>query len=132
MGTGVSAGAFVVLAAITLTMAWKRHRPRWVAVFAAATGLAGAAPILGWLGGLASAQILGAGVATVISVAGAIIMWHEVVKNNGRHKVRTPLVAFVWAVAMMAVGGAVGHIAHQFSHGIITTVDHVTPNGGNG
>jgi hypothetical protein len=132
MGTGVSAGAFVVLAAITLTMAWKKHRPRWVAIFAAATGLAGATPILGWLGGLASAQILGAGIATVISIVGAIIMWHEVVKNNGRHKVRTPVVAFIWAVALMAVGGAAGHAAHQFSHGIISTVDKVTPNGTNG
>jgi hypothetical protein len=132
MGTGVSAGAFVVLAAITLTMAWKKHSPRWVAVFAAAAGLAGAVPVLGWLGGLATVQILGAGIATVITVVGAIILWHEVIGNNGRHRIRTPIVAFVWAVALMAVGGAAGHVAQQFSHGIISTVDKVTPNRTNG
>ncbi len=132
MGTGVSAGAAVVLAAITLTMAWKKHSVRWVAIFAMVTGLAGAVPVLGWLGGLASMQILGAGITTVVAVVGAIIMWHEVVKDNGRHRIRTPVVAFVWAVALMAAGGAAGHAAHQFSHGITTTVDKITTAGTNG
>lgn len=132
MGTGVSAGAFVVLAAITVTMAWKKHGTRWVAIFAAAAGLAGAVPVLGWLGSLATMQILGAGICTVIAVVGAIILWHEVIKNNGRHHIRTPIVAFVWAVALMAVGGAAGHVAHQFSNGIVTTVSKVSPNGTNG
>jgi hypothetical protein len=132
LGAGISAGAFVVLAAITLTMAWKKNSVRLVAVFALLTGLAGGVPILAWLGGLAGVKVLGASVAAVVVVVGAIILWHEMVKNNGRHHLRTPIVAFVWAVALVSVGGAVGSVAQDFGHGIVTTVDKVTPNGTNG
>lgn len=129
MGGGTTAGAVTVavfLAAVAVVLLWKKTAPRAVAYLALAAGLTGASVVAGWLGNLATMQIYGAGVLTLFVVVGGIILWHELVKGRNPHRIRTPLIAFAWGVAVMSGAGAAGNLAHTASNAITSGVDHVT------
>jgi hypothetical protein len=129
VNTGATAGtvtAAVFLAGITAVLMWKKASVKWVSWLALATGLTGASVVLSWLGTLATVQVYGAGIVGLTLVIGGIILWHEMVKGKRPHRIRTPLIAFFWAVALMSAGGAAGNAAHGVSHGITTTVDRGT------
>lgn len=99
------AGA-VILAVIAGTLHWKRRVPRFVAWVLLLVGIGGASVITGWFGGFTSISIYGVGLFSIAAVFGAIVFWEEAVKRNGLHRVRTPIIAVVFGVALMSAGGA--------------------------
>ena len=102
------AGA-VLLAAIAGTLHWKRKAQRlvnWLLLF---VGVGAAGVITQFLGGFSGVSIYGVGVFTVVAIVAGITFWEEAVKRNGIHRVRTPIIAIAFGVALMGVGGTFGH-----------------------
>ena len=106
------AGA-VILAAIAGTLHWKHRVPRivnWLLLF---VGVGAATVITQFFGGFSGISIYGVGVFTLMAIIGGILFWEEAVKRNGLHRVRTPIVAIAFGVALMGVGGTVGQGLHD-------------------
>jgi hypothetical protein len=116
----------VFLAVILAIQLWKKSSSRFTPVLATAVGLCCSALIIGWLGTIAEATIFGAGIIGLADLAGALVLWHEVVKKRGFHKMRTPMIALAWGIALAASGGAVGNAAHQTQTTITRSTDNVT------
>lgn len=98
------AGA-VLLAAIAVALHMKSRVPRVVAWLAFLVGVGAATTITGYLGGFTAMSLFGVGIISVIAIISAIFFWEEAVKRNGMHRVRTPLVAVIFGVALMSAGG---------------------------
>lgn len=96
----------VILAAIAGALHWKHRVPRFVAWMLFLVGVGAAGTITGLVGGFTGLSIYGVGVFTVVAIVTAIFFWEEAVKRNGIHRVRTPLIALVFGVALMSAGGA--------------------------
>lgn len=101
------AGA-VILAAIAGTLHWKHRVPRFVAWLLVFVGVGAATVITSALGGFSGINIYGVGVFTIVAIVGGIVFWEEAVKRNGLHRVRTPIVAVAFGVALMGIGGTLG------------------------
>lgn len=98
------AGA-VLLAAIAVALHMKNRVPRVVAWLAFLVGVGAATTITGYIGGFTAMSLFGVGVVSVVAIISAIFFWEEAVKRNGMHRVRTPLVAVIFGVALMSAGG---------------------------
>lgn len=101
------AGA-VILAAIAGALHWKHRVPRFVAWLLLFVGVGAATVITNALGGFSGISIYGVGAFTILAIVGGIVFWEEAVKRNGLHRVRTPIVALAFGVALMGVGGTLG------------------------
>lgn len=101
------AGA-VILAAIAGTLHWKRRVPRFVNWLLFLVGVGAATVITQFLGGFSGISIYGVGLFTIVALVAGILFWEEAVKRNGLHRVRTPIVAIAFGVALMGIGGTVG------------------------
>lgn len=119
------AGA-VILAAIAGALHWKERVPRVVAWLAFLVGVGAATTITGALGGLTAMSFFGVGLITVIAIVSAIFFWEEAVKRNGMHRVRTPIVAAVFGIALMSAGGGLfitlQEAVQQASSGVDNTI----------
>lgn len=112
MGLDLTAGGIgLVLAAITAVAIWKAHRKGkrghgWLALLA---GLFSSGTVVGIMSVFVppSTMVAGAGIFTVILAVGGFIFWHETVKGNDPHHIRTPVVGFLVGVALSAVFGGV-------------------------
>jgi len=130
---GTAATVFVVVGAITVVEVWKiKKASRSAGFLALIAGLAGAGIVVAWLGALSTTQIFGVGIFTVLALVGLRICWHELVKKRDLHRFRTPLVAFITGVALMNVGGVIGHAAQAADQHATNTVSRVTQSGTGG
>lgn len=116
------AGA-VILAAIAGALHWKKRVPRFVAWLLFLVGVGAATTITGLLGGFTGVSVYGVGFFTVVAIVTAIFFWEEAVKRNGIHRVRTPLIALTFGVALMSAGGAFFGAAQDLVTKTSTNVD---------
>ena len=112
-GVGTSAGIAVILASLVAVCLWKKKGRKSVAWMALFAGLFGSYTVLGWIGTLATASILGVGILTLVLFVGGFIFFHEAVKNNGHHQYRTPFIGFAVGVALTASFGGVQHMVQH-------------------
>jgi hypothetical protein len=106
-GAGVT-GA-VILAVIAGTLIWKKRAPRFVAWALLFVGLGAAGVIMSYVGtSLTGLSLYGVGAFTIIGIFCGLVFWFEVVKRDGAHRVRTPLVSLMLGVSLMNVTGTVG------------------------
>lgn len=101
------AGA-VILLAIAIPLHLKGRVPRFVCWLLLFVGLGAAAFATKILGGFTQISIAGVGVFAVVALVSGIYFWEEAVKKNGLHRVRSPLIAAVFGIALMNVGGSIG------------------------
>lgn len=101
------AGA-LFLAVIAGALHYKRRVPRLVAWLVMFAGASAAVFITDALGGFSSITIAGAGILALAAVGTGIFFWEEACRNNGYHRVRTPVLALVLGVAVMNIGGSAG------------------------
>jgi hypothetical protein len=99
------AGA-VILAAIAGALHWKHRVPRFVAWVLLLVGVGVASTLTDWVGGFGGFTVYGVGLFTLIAIVTGIFFWEEAVKQNGLHRVRTPLIAVLFGVSLMSAGGA--------------------------
>lgn len=116
------AGA-VILAAIAGALHWKHRVPRFVAWLLFLVGVGAATTVTSWVGGFTSFSLFGVGIITVVAIVTAIFFWEEAVKRNGIHRVRTPVIAVVFGVALMSAGGGFFGAAQELVHKTTTSVD---------
>lgn len=123
---GAATAVAVLLAIVLIINIWKKGSPRFNGWLGLAVGLTGASIILSWIGNFATLQIYGVGIMTAIAIGGGFVLWHELVKKRGLHRIRTPLIAIMTGVAFMTVGGVVGTAAQSANHVVTTGVTRVT------
>ena len=112
------AGA-VILAAIAGALHYKHRVPRFVAWVLLLVGVGAAATITNLFGGFTGMNLFGVGVFTLIAIITGIFFFEEACKRNGLHRVRTPLIAVVFGVALMSASGS-----------LFTTLQNAVQSGG--
>ena len=99
----------VILATIAGTLLWKKKAPRFVAWSLLFVGIGAAGVIMQYVGSTtATISIYGVGIFTIIAIFCAITFYVEVIKKDGHHKVRTPVVSVLLGVSLMSIGGTAG------------------------
>jgi len=104
----MSLGVALILAVIAGILHWKHRVPRLVCFLLLFTGVGIAIGIAGFLSGFSSLTIFGVGVMVLIALATAVVFWEEAIRLNGMHRVRTPVIALLFGISLMSVGGWVG------------------------
>jgi hypothetical protein len=117
-------GVAVILAAIAGALHWKVRTPRLVAWLALLAGIGAASVLAGYLSAVTSLRFYGVGIFTLVALIGGIVFWEEAVKQNGQHRVRTPVVAVVLGVALAFLGGNLGAAVRSAGSGVGNTISH--------
>lgn len=106
----------VILAAIAGALMWKNRAPRFVAWSLLFVGIGAAGVIMQYIGpSTTGLSIYGVGIFTIIGIVCAIAFYVEVIKKDGQHKIRTPVMSALLGVSLMSVGGTVGGALNHVS-----------------
>lgn len=75
-------------------------------------------------------MIAGASFMLVVGVLAGIVFWHEGIKDNGAHHIRTPAVGFALGVAVVSLFGGVQSAVNNTSTQLTSHVAQFTHTGG--
>jgi hypothetical protein len=132
LGTIGASGVGLILAVIAFIQWRKSNGAKSVCWMALISAMLLSGSILSWLGILTQVTIFGIGIMPVALVASGLLFYHEVIKGRGLDYIRSPLVAIVLGVSIMAVGGTITGLGQQATNGVVHVVNKVGTIGGGG
>jgi uncharacterized membrane protein YfcA len=122
----LASGAATVFAVIAATLWWKKKALRFVSVLLFMVGVCGAAAIVGFLGsGINRMSLGGVSIFALLAIFGGICFWFEVVKKDKPHKIRTPIISWVFGVSLMTASGAIFGAFQDMARQSVERVDQI-------